>query len=55
MKTFWGAEVQLHAFLTSALDEGEWSASCPGRFMPKVRAAGTHWIVVWVGPSCPCG
>jgi len=27
-------EVYLHAFLTSALNTGEWSASCPGRFTP---------------------
>jgi hypothetical protein len=32
-------EVQLHAFLTSALDGGEWSASRFSRFSP-----GTHWI-----------
>jgi hypothetical protein len=35
MKTYWGVEVQLHAFLTSALDGGEWSASRPGRFTPQ--------------------
>jgi hypothetical protein len=29
-----GAKVQLHPFLTSALDGGEWSASCPGRSTP---------------------
>jgi hypothetical protein len=34
-KTHWGVEVQLHAFLTSALDGGEWSA----------------WIWDWVGPG----
>jgi len=28
MKTYWGAEVQLHTFLTSALDEGKLTASC---------------------------
>jgi hypothetical protein len=42
--------VQLHAFLTSAFDGGEWSASCPGRFIPRERAPGTHWIGDWVGP-----
>jgi hypothetical protein len=36
--------------LTSALDGGEWSASRPGRFTPKERASGTHWIGGWVGP-----
>jgi hypothetical protein len=34
------------AFLTSALDRDEWSASRTGSFAP-----GTHWIGgVWVGP-----
>jgi hypothetical protein len=50
MKAYWGMEVQLHAFLTSALDEGEWSASRPGRFTPRERALGTHWIGGWLGP-----
>jgi hypothetical protein len=36
--------------LTSALDEGEWSASCPGRFTSRERAPATHWIGGWVGP-----
>jgi hypothetical protein len=36
--------------LTSALDGGEWSASRPGRFTPRERASGTHWIRGWVGP-----
>jgi hypothetical protein len=36
--------------LTSALDGGEWSASCPGRFTPRDRSPGTHWIWSWVGP-----
>jgi hypothetical protein len=37
--------------LTSALDGGEWSASRPGRFTPRERAPGTHWIRGWVGPE----
>jgi hypothetical protein len=32
MKTYGGVGVQTHAFLTSALATGEWSASRPGRF-----------------------
>jgi hypothetical protein len=48
MKTYW--EVELHAFWTSELDGGEWSASRPGRFTPRERAPGTLWIGGWVGP-----
>jgi hypothetical protein len=33
--------------LTSALDEGEWSASYPGGFTPGEKAPGTIWIGVW--------
>jgi hypothetical protein len=45
MKKYWGVEVQIHAFLTFALDKGEWSASCLDCFTP-----GMHWIGGWVGP-----
>jgi hypothetical protein len=34
MKVYWGMEEQLYAFLTSALDVGEWSALPSGRFTP---------------------
>jgi len=34
MKTYWGAEVSFHAFLTSALGGDELSASHPGQFLP---------------------
>jgi hypothetical protein len=37
-------------FLTSALDEGEWSASRSCRFTPGERALGTHYIGGWVDP-----
>jgi len=37
MKTYWGSGGILHAFLTSALGGGEWSASHPGRFNPGER------------------
>jgi hypothetical protein len=33
-----------HAFLTSALDGGEWLDSRPGRFIPRESAPGNHWI-----------
>jgi hypothetical protein len=49
-KTYGGMDVQLIAFTTSALAEGEWSASRPGRFTVGERAPGTHWIGGWVGP-----
>jgi hypothetical protein len=35
--------------LTSALVEGEWT-SRPGRFTPRERTPGTHWIGGWVNP-----
>jgi hypothetical protein len=38
MKAYWGGEVYLHAFLTPALDGGEWSTSRPGRFTSRERA-----------------
>jgi hypothetical protein len=40
---------RLNVFLTSALVEGEWSASRPGRFTLGKRASSTHWIGGWVG------
>jgi hypothetical protein len=41
MKTSEEVEVQVHAFLTSTLDGGEWSASRPGLFTPRERVPGT--------------
>jgi hypothetical protein len=37
-------------FLTSALDEGEWLASCPLHFTTEERTPGIHWIGGWMGP-----
>jgi hypothetical protein len=49
MKTYWGVEVQLHAFSTLVMYVGEWSASGPGGFSPREITPGTHWIGGWVG------
>jgi hypothetical protein len=50
MKAYWGSGGMPSHYLTSALDAGEWSASRTGRFTPRERASGTHWIGGWVGP-----
>jgi hypothetical protein len=46
-----GVEVQLHEFLTSALEGVGWSASRSGRFNPREGFLCTHWIVGRVGPE----
>jgi hypothetical protein len=48
IKTYWGVEVQLYAFIILALYGGEWSASRPGHFTPGVNSYGIHWIGDWV-------
>jgi hypothetical protein len=50
MKAYWGMELYVHAFFTSALDGGEWSASRPGSFIPREISRDIHWIGAWVGP-----
>jgi hypothetical protein len=50
MKAYGGVHVWIRVFLTSALVRGQWSASRPGRFNPRERGPGTHWIGGWVGP-----
>jgi hypothetical protein len=50
MKTWGEVGVQLHAFLTSALDGGEWSDLRPGRFTSERKNPGSHWVRVWMGP-----
>jgi hypothetical protein len=44
-------ELYPHAFLSSELEEDEWSALRRGRFTPGERAPSTHWIGGWVGPT----
>jgi hypothetical protein len=38
MNMYWGVEVYRHAFLTPALEGGEWSASRPGRFASRRKS-----------------
>jgi hypothetical protein len=50
MKTYCGVKLQHHSLLILALEEGEWSVSCPGRFTPVERVSSIHWVGGWVGP-----
>jgi len=49
MKTNGKVVVELHAFLISALDRGEWSASNTGRFIPRCKNPQYP-----LDRSCPC-
>jgi hypothetical protein len=49
IKTYLEVEVRLYTFLTSALDTGKFSASCPHRFTAGKRSPGTQWIGGLVG------
>jgi len=49
MKIYGEVEVQLHIFLTLALDGGEWLASCPVHFTTRESTPGVHWIGGWGG------
>jgi hypothetical protein len=52
MKKYWEWRYTslTHVFLTSALNEGEWSVSLLGSFIPRENIPGTYWIGDWVGP-----
>jgi hypothetical protein len=41
-KSIWVNGVQIHPFLTLALDGGEWSAACSSYFTCKGRTTGTY-------------
>jgi hypothetical protein len=41
--------------LTAVLDEGNWSASCPGFFKYKEKALGSHCAGSWLGPTAGVG
>jgi hypothetical protein len=44
MKAHRGVDVYIHIFLTSALVEGECSASLLVLFTPEEKAPDTHWV-----------
>jgi len=50
METYGGVELHLNAFLTSAIDGGEWSASRTGSFTPREVFLGIHLTGGWVDP-----
>jgi hypothetical protein len=49
MKAYEGVDVQKHIFLTAALVEDKWPASCHGRFTPRGNNH-TNLTGGWVGP-----
>jgi hypothetical protein len=48
MKMSRRSDVYIHVFFTSALVEGEWSASCPGHFTLGGKAPSTDCVGGWV-------
>ena len=50
-----GVVERLHAFLSLALNRGEWSASRPVSLTNEARAPRTHRIGVWMGPRTGLG
>lgn len=49
MKAYVAVGVQRLSYLTSALDESEWSASRYGRFTSREVTPGVHWMGGRVG------
>jgi hypothetical protein len=50
MKTYLRVEVYLHAFIISALDGSDCSASRLSHFSPGARVPDTRWIGGWEDP-----
>ena len=50
LNTYGIPEVQLHAFLNSAVYGSQWSASSSDRFNPTERKPNTQSIGIWLGP-----
>jgi hypothetical protein len=48
MKTYCGMEVEFHAFLTLAVDVGEWLASQSAVFTTGEKVPDTHWVGRWM-------
>jgi hypothetical protein len=55
MKMYGGVNVQFYAFLPSVLDLSEWSISHHGRFNPRKKAPGSHWMGGRVNPKAGLG
>jgi hypothetical protein len=55
MKAYWGSGGMAPYFFTSALNAGEWSASRPGRSIPRERDPGTHGLGCWMSPRASLG
>jgi hypothetical protein len=43
-------EIYLHAFLSTAMDDGEWSSSRPDRLTSGERTPDTHFVGDLMGP-----
>jgi len=44
-------KAQIHKFLTSAVHEEEWSASCYSRFIQGGKNPGNYWIRYYQSPK----
>ena len=48
-------EVELHAFWTSTLEEGEWAVSRPSHFYIRGKNVGICWTEGWKGKEVDTG